>query len=113
MTGLVGVAIERGIIRFLYGRPLETLLATYGVSLVLMQLVRSIFGDNRAVNSPAWLQGGIEVADGLVLRSTSGTYARGDRIAIGEAEITWLVGPSREEPAPSLAGFATCDEAFT
>ena len=63
----VGWIIEQGVVRWLYGRPLETLLATYGVSLILSQLVRSIFGDNRAVNSPAWLQGGVEVANGLVL----------------------------------------------
>ncbi len=45
-TGLVGVAIERGIIRWLYGRPLETLLATWGLSLILQQAVRTIFGAN-------------------------------------------------------------------
>jgi len=66
-AAMVGWIIEQAVVRWLYGRPLETLLATYGVSLILSQLVRSIFGDNRAVNSPAWLQGGIEVANGLVL----------------------------------------------
>ena len=49
----VGIAIERGIIRFLYGRPLETLLATWGVSLILQQAVRTIFGpNNREVGDP-------------------------------------------------------------
>ena len=58
VSGLVGVAIERGIIRFLYGRPLETLLATFGVSLVLQQAVRSIFSPlNRSVATPEWMSG--------------------------------------------------------
>jgi urea transport system permease protein len=54
----MGIAIERGIVRYLYGRPLETLLATFGVSLILQQAVRDIFtADNRPVSSPAWLSG--------------------------------------------------------
>jgi len=58
----VGVAIERGIIRFLYGRPLETLLATWGVSLILQQAVRTIFGPtNREVANPSWMSGGFEL----------------------------------------------------
>ena len=58
VSGAVGVAIERGLIRFLYGRPLETLLATWGLSLILQQLVRSIFGPtNREVGTPAWMSG--------------------------------------------------------
>ncbi len=58
VSGLVGMAIERGIIRFLYGRPLETLLATFGLSLILQQAVRSIFGaDNRDVVSPPFMSG--------------------------------------------------------
>src|SRR6185436_12990095 len=55
VSGAVGVAIERGIIRFLYGRPLETLLATWGISLILQQAVRTIFGPtNQAVGNPSW-----------------------------------------------------------
>jgi urea transport system permease protein len=62
VSGLVGIAIERGIIRFLYGRPLETLLATWGVSLILQQAVRSIFGPtNRQVSTPGWMSGASEV----------------------------------------------------
>jgi urea transport system permease protein len=62
VAALVGVAIERGIIRFLYGRPLETLLATWGVSLVLQQSVRTIFGaSNREVGAPSYMQGGFDV----------------------------------------------------
>jgi len=64
----VGAVLERGVIRFLYGRPLETLLATWGISLVLMQLVRSLFGaQNVQVENPSWMSGGIAVASNLVL----------------------------------------------
>ena len=62
VAGLVGLAIERGVIRFLYGRPLETLLATWGVSLILQQAVRSIFGPtNREVGNPSWMSGAFEL----------------------------------------------------
>jgi len=58
VSGALGIAIERGLIRFLYGRPLETLLATFGLSLVLQQAIRSIFGpSNREVGTPAWMSG--------------------------------------------------------
>jgi urea transport system permease protein len=58
VTGAAGVVVERTIIRFLYGRPLETLLATFGLSLILQQLVRSLFGaDNRDVGAPAFMSG--------------------------------------------------------
>ncbi|MGQ7791496.1 urea ABC transporter permease subunit UrtB [Faunimonas sp. B44] len=61
-AGAVGVAIERGVIRFLYGRPLETLLATWGISLVLQQAVRTIFGPtNREVGTPAWMSGAFDL----------------------------------------------------
>lgn len=61
VSGAMGVAIERGVIRFLKGRPLETLLATFGVSLILQQLVRSIFSPlNRQVISPEWMSGSLE-----------------------------------------------------
>ncbi|WP_221075210.1 urea ABC transporter permease subunit UrtB [Agarivorans aestuarii] len=62
VSGLVGVLIERGVIRFLYGRPLETLLATFGLSLILQQAVRSIFGPlNQAVITPQWMSGSLEI----------------------------------------------------
>jgi urea transport system permease protein len=67
IAAAAGVLIEWAIIRHLYGRPLETLLATWGVSLALIQTVRVIFGDNIAVNSPAWLQGGLSVATDITL----------------------------------------------
>jgi urea transport system permease protein len=67
-TALIGMALERTVIRFLYGRPLETLLATWGISLMLMQAVRTIFGaQNVQVENPAWLSGGIEIAANLTL----------------------------------------------
>ena len=68
VSGGVGVAIERGIIRFLYGRPLETLLATWGISLILQQAVRSIFGPtNKEVIQPQWMNGSFEIAGGFAL----------------------------------------------
>ena len=67
-SALMGMVLERGVIRFLYGRPLETLLATWGISLILMQLVRSIFGaQNVAVENPAWMSGGLMVLPNLIL----------------------------------------------
>jgi urea transport system permease protein len=64
----VGAVLERGVIRFLYGRPLETLLATWGISLVLQQAVRSLFGaQNVPVENPNWLSGGVEIMSNLVL----------------------------------------------
>jgi urea transport system permease protein len=68
VSGGVGVAIERGIIRYLYGRPLETLLATWGISLILQQAVRSIFGPtNKEVTQPDWMNGSFEIASGFAL----------------------------------------------
>jgi urea transport system permease protein len=64
VAGAVGLAIERGIIRFLYGRPLETLLATWGVSLILQQAVRTIFGPtNREVGNPSWMSGAFQIGE--------------------------------------------------
>jgi urea transport system permease protein len=65
-TGTVGIVLERTVIRFLYGRPLETLLATWGVSLILQQAVRSVFGaPNKAVSNPGWMTGGFDVLGGF------------------------------------------------
>jgi urea transport system permease protein len=62
ITALVGIAIERGVIRWLYGRPLETLLATWGLSLIIQQAVRTIFGaTNREVGNPSWMSGAFEL----------------------------------------------------
>jgi urea transport system permease protein len=68
VPALFGIAIERGVIRFLYGRPLETLLATFGVSLILQQLVRTTFSPlNRSVLTPAWMSGSLEINSALSL----------------------------------------------
>ncbi|CDZ34812.1 Urea ABC transporter, permease protein UrtB [Neorhizobium galegae bv. officinalis] len=62
VTGAVGLVVERGVIRFLYGRPLETLLATWGVSLILQQTIRSLFGPtNQEVGNPSWMSGSFPV----------------------------------------------------
>ncbi len=67
-SAIVGAIMERSVIRFLYGRPLETLLATWGISLVLMQLVRSLFGaQNVGVENPSWMSGNITLLGNLTL----------------------------------------------
>jgi urea transport system permease protein len=67
-AGVVGFAIERIVLRHLYGRPLETLLATFGISLLLMQAVRTIFGaQNVEVANPNWMSGGVTAMAGLVI----------------------------------------------
>jgi urea transport system permease protein len=68
VSGLVGMALERSVIRWLYGRPLETLLATWGLSLILIQAVRTIFGaQNVQVENPSFMSGGVELFAGVVL----------------------------------------------
>jgi len=75
VAGSVGMLIERSVIRYLYGRPLETLLATWGLSLILQQFMRTLFGPtNQEVGTPDWMSGFVEITGGLVL-----TY---NRIAI-------------------------------
>jgi urea transport system permease protein len=62
VAGAIGILIERTIIRFLYGRPLETLLATWGLSLVLQQAVRTVFGPtNQEVGNPSWMSGAFQL----------------------------------------------------
>lgn len=68
ISGLAGLILENVLIRFLYGRPLDSLLATYGVSMILQQLARTVFGaPNVDVVSPGWLNGGVQVTAGLQL----------------------------------------------
>ena len=68
VSGLVGILIEKLVIRHLYGRPLETLLATFGISLILQQTVRTIFSPlNRAVETPQWMSGSLEINPALAL----------------------------------------------
>jgi urea transport system permease protein len=66
VAGVTGILIERGIVRFLYGRPLETLLATFGLSLILQQVVRDVFSaNNRPVVAPSWLTGSLQINEAL------------------------------------------------
>ena len=68
VSAVVGMALERLVIRWLYGRPLETLLATWGISLILIQAVRMAFGaQNVQVENPAFMSGGIEAFTGVVM----------------------------------------------
>ena len=68
VSALVGMLLERVVIRFLYGRPLETLLATWGISLMLIQGVRTLFGaQNVQVENPVWMSGGVELLSNVVL----------------------------------------------
>jgi len=67
-AGATGIALERSVIRFLYGRPLETLLATWGISLILIQAMRTLFGaQNVQVENPAWMSGGVHLLSNVVL----------------------------------------------
>ena len=67
-SAVVGMALERSVIRFLYGRPLETLLATWGISLFLIQTVRTLFGaQNVQVENPVWMSGGVEIIANVLL----------------------------------------------
>jgi urea transport system permease protein len=66
-VGMVGLCLERGILRFLYGRPLESLLVTWGIGLVFQQGIRLSLGDQTSVNPPTWFRGGWEMMPGLVL----------------------------------------------
>jgi len=87
VAGSMGLVLERLLIRRLYGRPLDTLLVTWGVSLVLQQVARDIFGaPNVQVKAPSWLSGGVEVA-GTIL-----PYARLFILALVAAAVTgiWL-----------------------
>jgi len=67
-SAAVGMVLERTVIRFLYGRPLETLLATWGLSLILIQAIRTLFGaQNVQVENPSWMSGGVEIMTNVVL----------------------------------------------
>jgi urea transport system permease protein len=66
VVGVVGVLMERGILRFLYGRPLESLLVTWGIGMMLQQGARLFFGDQTSVSPPTWFRGGWEIMPGLI-----------------------------------------------
>ncbi|VWX62357.1 Urea ABC transporter permease [Burkholderiales bacterium 8X] len=93
-SALVGAVLERGVIRFLYGRPLETLLATWGISLMLQQLVRSLFGaQNVGVENPGWMSGGFTMLSNVTLpwnRICIIVFAVLVLLAMG-----WLIGRTR------------------
>jgi urea transport system permease protein len=93
-AALVGAALERSVLRFLYGRPLESLLATWGISLMLQQGVRSLFGaQNVGVENPVWMSGGVQVLENLSL-----PYNRLVIIAFAVAvllSVAWLIGKTR------------------
>jgi len=86
---LVGAIVERSVIRFLYGRPLETLLATWGISLLLIQTIRLVFGaQNVEVANPSWLSGGLEIMPNLTF-----PYSRIATIgfAIFVVSLVWVI----------------------
>jgi urea transport system permease protein len=93
-SALVGAVLERGVIRFLYSRPLETLLATWGISLMLQQMVRSLFGaQNVGVENPGWMSGGFTMLSNVTLpwnRIGIIVFAVLVLLAMG-----WLIGRTR------------------
>ncbi len=93
-AALVGVVMERSVIRWLYGRPLETLLATWGISLILMQAVRSLFGaQNVAVENPSWLSGGVQVLPNLALPWNRVAIIMFALAVLGG--VAWIIGRTR------------------
>ena len=88
-AALVGIFIERTVIKYLYGRPLETLLATFGVSLLMIQMTRTIFGaQNVEVANPSWMSGAIQVLPNLVVPYNRIIIFS---FAIAVVIVTWLV----------------------
>jgi urea transport system permease protein len=86
VTAAIGMALERTILRYFYGRPLETLLCTWGISLILIQTVRLIFGaQNVTVANPTWLAGGVQLLPGFVL-----TYSRVAVIAFSAVVVAFV-----------------------
>jgi urea transport system permease protein len=93
-AALMGAALERSVIRFLYGRPLETLLATWGISLMLMQLVRSVFGaQNVGVENPSWMSGGVQVLGNLSLPFNRLVIIGFAIFVLGS--VAWMIGKTR------------------
>ncbi len=84
VAALIGILIERCVIRYLYGRPLETLLATWGISLILQQLVRTLFGpSNREVGNPSWMSGAFEVGQLAITYSRLWTFVFAITVFLG------------------------------
>ena len=115
-SALMGAALERSVIRFLYGRPLETLLATWGISLMLMQLVRSIFGaQNVGVENPSWMSGGLVLMDNLqlpwnriIIIAFAAAVLLGMAFLIGKTRLGLFVrGVTQNRPIASCMGVNT------
>jgi urea transport system permease protein len=115
-SALVGAVLERSILRHLYGRPLETLLATWGISLVLMQGVRTIFGaQNVGVENPSWMSGGVQVMSNLtlpynrlVIIAFAGLVLLGMALLIGKTRLGLFVrGVTQNRPMASCMGVNT------
>ncbi|WP_342128343.1 urea ABC transporter permease subunit UrtB [Hydrogenophaga sp. OTU3427] len=115
-SALVGAAMERTVIRFLYGRPLETLLATWGISLILMQAVRTLFGaQNVGVENPVWMSGGWNIWGNLslpwnriVIIAFAGAVLLGMALLIGRTRLGLFVrGVTQNRPIASCMGVNT------
>ena len=115
-SALMGAALERGVIRFLYGRPLETLLATWGISLMLQQLVRSVFGaQNVGVENPGWMSGGVALMGNLqlpwnriVIVAFAGVVLVAMALLIGRTRLGLFVrGVTQNRPMASCMGVNT------
>ncbi|MEO7338369.1 MAG: urea ABC transporter permease subunit UrtB [Caldimonas sp.] len=116
VAAFVGAVLERSVIRWLYGRPLETLLATWGISLVLQQAVRSIFGaQNVPVENPSWLSGGVELMSNLTLPFNriaiivfAGLVLLGVALVIGRTRLGLFVrGVTQNRPMAACMGVNT------
>jgi urea transport system permease protein len=115
-SALMGAALERSVIRFLYGRPLETLLATWGISLMLMQLVRTVFGaQNVGVENPSWMSGGVQLMGNLqlpwnriIIIGFAAAVLLGMAFLIGKTRLGLFVrGVTQNRPIASCMGVNT------
>lgn len=115
-SALVGALLERSILKYLYGRPLETLLATWGISLILMQAVRSLFGaQNVGVENPSWMSGSIQLMSNLQLPwnrvliiGFAAAVLLGMALLIGKTRLGLFVrGVTQNRPMASCMGINT------
>ena len=115
-AALVGAVLERAVLRHLYGRPLETLLATWGISLVLMQGVRTVFGaQNVGVENPSWMSGGVQLLanlslpyNRLVIIAFALCVLVGMTLLIGKTRLGLFVrGVTQNRPMASALGVNT------
>ena len=115
-SAMVGAALERSILKHLYGRPLETLLATWGISLMLMQGVRSLFGaQNVGVENPAWMSGSLQLLPNLqlpwnrlIIIAFAAAVLLGMALLIGKTRLGLFVrGVTQNRPMASCMGINT------